>query len=498
MKRTMTIILVLVVALMLYVANQTQAQGSDTPTATPTGHAGHHPGTEATLTPTPTADDHADATQSPHTGDTQMGGMGMMEMMTMMEQMKAKMDAMMGMEMSEELRAAMEEMRSMMDMMMSGGMMMDAGMMSMMEEMKAKMDTMMGMEMSEELRAAMEEMRGMMDMMMSGMGMAETEATAAPSGMEGMDMGGDGGGHAMEAISSAGVPPATENVGGQPLEYTVVDGVKVFELTARPVIWDILEGVKVTAWTYNGTVPGPMIRVTEGDQVRINFTNNLPEATTIHWHGISVPNSMDGVDGITQKAVEPGETFVYEFEARPAGTFMYHSHVDSDIQVGIGLYAPFIIDPAEASSTSTAPDVDVTLMLSEWRVVDGQTYPAMPMAGAEPNYFTINGKAFPATETINVKLGQRVRLRLIGIGQFSHPMHLHGMAFQVVAIDGYPVSEAARITRDTLNVAPGERYDIEFVASEPGTWLFHCHILHHVTNDGAEPGGLVLAVNVTE
>jgi FtsP/CotA-like multicopper oxidase with cupredoxin domain len=262
------------------------------------------------------------------------------------------------------------------------------------------------------------------------------------------------------------------------------------------VIWNILGDVTVTAWTYNGTVPGPMIRVTEGDRVRVNFINNLPEPTTVHWHGINVPNAMDGVPGVTQEAIQPGDTFTYEFEARPAGTFMYHSHFDSDVQVGIGLYAPFIIDPVQEQSP--APDVDVTLMLSEWRVVDGQTFAAMPMSGSEPNYFTINGKAFPATETINVQRGQRVRLRLIGIGQFIHPMHLHGMAFQVVAVDGYPVPEAARQTRDTLSVAPGERYDIEFVATEPGTWVFHCHILHHVTNDGMEPGGLTLVINVTE
>jgi len=352
------------------------------------------------------------------------------------------------------------------------------------------------MEMSDEMRTQMEQMQGIMDMMMSGEmmpGMGMMGDTATPAPMEGMDM---GGGHSMEPISSVGVPPATESVGGQPTQYRLEDGVKVFDLTAEPVIWNILDDVAVTAWTYNGTVPGPMIRVTEGDRVRINFINNLPEATTIHWHGITVPNAMDGVAGVTQEAIQPGETFTYEFEARPAGTFMYHSHFDSDVQVGVGLYAPFIIDPVQPQSP--APDVDVTLMLSEWRVIDGQTYPAMPMSGAEPNYFTINGHAYPSTETINVQRGQRVRLRLIGIGQFVHPMHLHGMPFEVVAIDGYPVPEGARQTRDTLSVAPGERYDIEFVALEPGTWLFHCHILHHVTNDGAEPGGLILVINVTE
>ncbi len=315
-------------------------------------------------------------------------------------------------------------------------------------------------------------------------------------GMAGMDGNNSSGGHAMQPINSEGVLPAEENAGGQPLEYQLVDGVKVFEITARPVIWNILDDVTVTAWTYNGTVPGPMIRVTEGDQVRIVFKNELPEPTTIHWHGVEVPNAMDGVPGVTQDAVEPGESFTYEFVAKPAGTFMYHSHYASDTQVSLGLYAPFIIDPVESSAP--APDVDMTLMLSEWRVINGETFPAMPMSGMEPNYFTINGKAFPSTETINVKVGQRVRLRLISIGQFAHPMHLHGMAFKVVATDGWPVPEAAQLTKDTINVAPGERYDIEFVATEPGQWMFHCHILHHTTNDGVDGGGLMLTINVSE
>jgi len=175
---------------------------------------------------------------------------------------------------------------------------------------------------------------------------------------------------------------------------------------------------------------------------------------------------------------------------------MYHSHYDGDIQVGAGLYAPFIIDPKEPEANP--PAVDKTLMISEWRISDGRTYAAMPMSGSEPNYFTINGKAFPSTETITVKKGDVVRLRLIGIGQFIHPMHLHGFSFKIVATDGHPVPEAAQLTKDTISVAPGERYDIEFVASEPGQWMLHCHILHHTTNDNVEPGGLMLVINVTE
>lgn len=323
----------------------------------------------------------------------------------------------------------------------------------------------------------------------SGMGMS---ATATPGSMMTTN---PAAAHMMEPISGSNVQPATEATGGQPLAYREENGVKIFELTTKVVQWPLMDGVSVTAYTYNGTVPGPMIRVIEGDQVRIIVKNELDEPTTIHWHGVAVPNAMDGVPGVTQDPIQPGEMFTYEFTAKPAGTFMYHSHFDGDVQVGAGLYAPLIIDPKEPASV---PDVDVTLMLSEWLVKDGHTYAAMPMSGMEPNYFTINGKAFPATETINVKKGQRVRLRFIAIGQFIHPMHLHGVPFQIVATDGHPVPEAAQLTKDTVSVAPGERYDIEFVATETGQWMLHCHILHHTTNDNVEPGGLMLMINVTE
>jgi FtsP/CotA-like multicopper oxidase with cupredoxin domain len=302
--------------------------------------------------------------------------------------------------------------------------------------------------------------------------------------------------HMMEPITAPNVEPASSDQGGQPLNFRTVEGVKVFELTARAVKWILTDGVEATAFTYNGTVPGPMIRVTEGDQVRVIVKNELPAPTTIHWHGVEVPNAMDGVPGMTQDPIQPGETFTYEFTAKPAGTFMYHSHYEGDIQVGAGLYAPFIIDPKEPAANP--PTVDKILMISEWLVRDGVTYAAMPMAGMEPNYFTLNGKSFPSTETITVKKGDRVRIRFIGIGQFIHPMHLHGFPFKIVATDGHPVPEAAQLTKDTISVAPGERYDIEFVAAEPGQWILHCHILHHTTNNNVEPGGLMMVINVTE
>ncbi len=328
---------------------------------------------------------------------------------------------------------------------------------------------------------------------------SEPTATVPDEAQEGMEMPG----FIDEPIPEAGVPRASETKGGQPLAYDMVDGVKVFRLTARPVKWQILPKFKslpeiwVTAWSYNGQIPGPMIRVREGDRIRVILTNELPDPTSIHWHGLRVPNSMDGVaePAITQQPVKPGESFTYEFTVKDAGTFFYHSHVETDRQIPAGLSGPFIVDPKQPQGRV---DLDYTVMLQEWRVNPrtGTTWPAMP-AMSEPNFFTINGKAFPATETLQVKKGQKVRIRFIGAGQFTHPMHLHGFPFKLVAIDGQPVPEQSQLTKDTVPVAPGERYDVEFIAEEEGTWIFHCHILHHVTNDDLEPGGLLFAVKVT-
>lgn len=422
-------------------------------------------------------------------------------MMGMMESMSGMMENMSGMMQGDMMQGASG--MSGMSGMMAGGMMdsMHAGMKGMMEQMQGMMGSMkdaMPPDMAADMAPRMAEMEQKMSSMLEMMEGMGAMMAGMSDGMAGMDQGADAvqGGHNRGPVSSEGVPAATAARGAQPLEPTVIDGVKVFTLTAEAVQWPIMQAVTVTAWTYNGMVPGPLLRVTEGDNVRIVVVNNLPEATSVHWHGILVPNDIDGVPPMTQAAIEPGETFTYAFEAKPAGSFMYHSHVATDQQILLGLYAPFIIDPRVPEAD--APDVDVTMMLSEWRVVDGMTYPAMPLAGMEPNYFTINGKAFPDTEPINVKVGDKVRIRFMGIGQFSHPMHLHGMPFKVVATDGYPVPEGARLTKDTILVSPGERYDIEFTATTAGQWMLHCHIPHHITNDGVEPGGLVVMVNVSE
>jgi FtsP/CotA-like multicopper oxidase with cupredoxin domain len=287
--------------------------------------------------------------------------------------------------------------------------------------------------------------------------------------------------------------------GGQPLEPRLEGGVKVFDLDLSVIEWNILPEERVMAYAFNRQVPGPTLRVTEGDQVRLNVTNNLPEETSVHWHGLIVPNEMDGPAFITQPPIEPGETYTYEYTVSQAGTFFYHSHLEPDRQQALGMYGALIIDPAEP--TPDEWDLEYTIQLQEWLEREGYTYPAMLMEGALPNFFTINGKAYPATDTIRMEVGERVLLRFIGSNNnFIHPMHVHGGPFEIVATDGNPVPEEGRILKDTVNVGPGERYDVIWTAREPGSWLLHCHIPHHTTNNNVEEqggGGLTLIIEVS-
>ncbi len=292
--------------------------------------------------------------------------------------------------------------------------------------------------------------------------------------------------------------------GDQALEPRIAnDGTKVFDLTASVIDWNILPGEQVQAYAFNRQVPGPRIRVTEGDRVRVNVKNELPEATSVHWHGMILPNEMDGPADITQKPIETGESFTYEFTAERQGTYFYHSHKEPDRQQALGMYGALIVDPKDPSiEESYDYDLEYTIQLQEWLEKEGYTYPAMLMEGAMPNFFTINGKSYPETETIDMKVGEKVRLRFVGSNNnFVHPMHVHGGPFEVVQTDGNPVPEEAQIEKDTVNVGPGERYDIIWEAREPGKWLVHCHIPHHTTNDNVEEqgsGGLTMVINVTE
>jgi FtsP/CotA-like multicopper oxidase with cupredoxin domain len=271
--------------------------------------------------------------------------------------------------------------------------------------------------------------------------------------------------------------------GDQELPYRQEGGVKVFELRASVIRWSILPGVTVDAYAYNDQIPGPRIHITQGDRVRVNITNALPEETTVHWHGLILPNQMDGPAEITQKPIGPGETFAYEFTATQHGTYFYHPHAKPDRTQALGLYGAFIIDPTNPEDEVRA-DHDYVVELQEWLRRDGLTFPAMPMDGAYPNYFTINGKAYPSTDTIQMKVGETLKVRFIGTHNgFIHPMHIHGGPFEVVARDGETIPPSARFLADTVNVGPGQRYDVIWTARQPGKWLVHCHIPHHTTNN---------------
>lgn len=287
--------------------------------------------------------------------------------------------------------------------------------------------------------------------------------------------------------------------GDQPLQPRIEDGVKIFDLEASVIRWNILPDVSVEAYAYNHQVPGPRLQLTEGDHVRINFHNNLPETTTVHWHGLIVPNEMDGPAKITQPPIQPGGNYKYEFVVGQSGTYFYHSHDHSDRQQALGLYGALLIAPKNPSAELHA-DMEYTIQLQEWLKREGLTFPAMLMEGGMPNYFTINGKAYPETDTISMKVGQTIKLRFIGTNNnFVHPMHVHGGPFQVIARDGEQLPEAARFMADTVNIGPGQRYDVIWQARKPGKWVVHCHIPHHTTNNNVEQkgaGGLTLILNV--
>jgi FtsP/CotA-like multicopper oxidase with cupredoxin domain len=281
---------------------------------------------------------------------------------------------------------------------------------------------------------------------------------------------------------------ATETRGSQLRQPRMEGDVKVFDLEAAPIKWEVLPGTFVDAWAYNGQVPGPLLRVTEGDKMRVNLTNRLPEPTVIHFHGPNLPNIQDGVPGVTQEVVQPGESYTYEFTADPAGSFVYHTHHNAAVQEPKGLYGMFIVDPQQGGGLTYNGDARETRPARYDREY-------LQITSELGGYFVINGKAFPSTEPMTAKLGERALIRLANLGQASHPMHLHGQPFNIVGTDGYPV-QGAPLTKDTINVAPGERYDLEILAKNPGAWLFHCHILSHVTNQGVEPGGMISVFTV--
>ena len=296
---------------------------------------------------------------------------------------------------------------------------------------------------------------------MAGMGTAAAVPPATPAAIRAAA-------DAMDAMHEKGIkafPAKTTGKGNQLLAPKIIGGVKVFDLTAREIKWEVAPGQIVSAFAYNDQVPGPQIRVREGDRVRVNLKNELTQSTAIHFHGMELPNDVDGVPFITQPPIKPGESYSYEFTIPEGnvGSNMYHSHHNSTTQVNLGLLGAFIVEPKSPRAIEKVSQ-DYVLILN-----DGG------------HGFTLNGKGFPATEPIVAKLGDKIRIRFMNEGWMIHPMHLHGMHMTVIDKDGWALPAPWKC--DTLNVAPGERWDVIVDCKNPGTWAFHCHILPHAESE---------------
>src|SRR5690606_35456188 len=263
-----------------------------------------------------------------------------------------------------------------------------------------------------------------------------------------------------------------ETPGGASLPFKVVGDVKVFHLVAEEVEHEFAPGLKALCWGYNGRVHGPTLEAVEGDRVRVYVTNKLPAPTTVHWHGVFVPNGMDGVGGLSQRAILPGETFKYEWTFKQHGTFMYHSHHDEMTQMALGLLGMIVVHPRKPEPGYKV-DRDFAIMLSEWNVEVRTRRPA-PNVMSDFNLLTMNAKAFPGTPPLICKTGHRVRIRFGNLSAMDHhPIHLHGYYFKVVGTDGGAIPVQGQRPETTVLVPTGSTRDIEFVADEPGDWALH-------------------------
>lgn len=260
------------------------------------------------------------------------------------------------------------------------------------------------------------------------------------------------------------------------LPYRLNGGVKEFHLVAEPVKRELLPGRMIDTWGYNGSCPGPTIEANQGDRVRIVLENHLPEATTMHWHGLEIPNAMDGMPYISQKPIAPGERFAYEFTLHQNGTFFYHSH--GAMQEMMGMLGMFVLHPQRAHTPRV--DHDFGILLQEWAVLPNNTIPNT--ASMEFNWLTFNGKAGPATTPIVVPLNSRVRIRLVNLGMDHHPIHVHGHTFTVTGTEAGRTPPTTWAPGNTVLVGVAQARDIEFVADNPGDWMIHCHMPHHMMN----------------
>jgi uncharacterized cupredoxin-like copper-binding protein len=275
----------------------------------------------------------------------------------------------------------------------------------------------------------------------------------------------------MEAVVKR-FPEKTAGLGGQELKPTISsDGYKQFDLTAKIVDWEVEGGKTVKGWAYNGQIPGPQLRANVGDKIRIRIKNELPESTSMHLHGVRVPNAMDGVDPITQSVIKPGETFDYEFTATEAAVGMYHSHHNAQVQIPNGLAGSLLIGDWK---TSTMKAAGSRLTDSNGKV-DQEVVMVLNDAGTIG--LSLNGKSFPATAPYVMKIGETMLVHYYNEGLMSHPMHMHQPTGLVVARDGKMLENP--FFADTISVAPGERWSVLYTAKDAGVWAWHCHILTH-------------------
>ena len=302
---------------------------------------------------------------------------------------------------------------------------------------------------------------GMTASLMIGAASGDAAAAATPTTMTWQQM------DAMMADVAAQYPAKTEGHGGDRMDPKVLDdGTKEFDIEAKVVKWEVAPGKLVDAWTYNGVVPAPEIHVNTGDKVRIVLKNSLPESTSMHLHGIRVPNSMDGVDPYTQPPIKPGETFTYEFVAKGPAVGIYHSHHDAQLQVPNGLFGAFTID-----------DIPIPQVLQDKGFTQVDKSMNMVLNDAGTIGLSLNGKSFPGTEPTTVRVGQVLEVNYLNEGLMAHPMHMHQPVGWIIAKDGVPLDQP--MPGDTILVAPGERYTVLYRAEEPGVWAWHCHILNH-------------------
>ena len=284
---------------------------------------------------------------------------------------------------------------------------------------------------------------------------------------------------------------------GTTLPWRIVDGVKVGHLIAEPVRHEVAPGLTIDAWGYNGRTPGPVIEAVEGDRLRLYVTNRLPEPTSVHWHGLVLPCGMDGVSALTQPPIPIGQTFRYDFTLRQSGTQMYHPHYDEMVQMAMGMMGMFVIHPR--GGDDPAVDRDFAVMLSEWTIKPG-TRKTDVSEMSDFNVLTMNSRAFPGTDPLVAKRGQRLRIRLGNLGATDHhPIHIHGHRFLITGTDAGRIPRPAQWPAATVLVPVGTTRDIEFVADAAGDWALHCHMTHHVMNQmghrlpnmmGVDPKGI--------